>query len=107
MTNEAKGATMKANNSAHSPLHELAHRASDGVEVVLFWHEVANELTVSVSDARSGAYFELAADPHEALDVFEHPYAHAAFRGLPYQEALLASWANAENESGPALGLQC
>ncbi len=26
---------MKANNSAHSPLPELAHRASDGVEVVL------------------------------------------------------------------------
>jgi hypothetical protein len=107
MTNEAKGVTMKANNSAHSPLRELAHRASDGVEVVLFWHEVTNELTVSVSDAHSGAYFELAAGPDEALDVFEHPYAHAAFTGLPYQEALLASWAHAESESAPALGLQC
>jgi hypothetical protein len=107
MTNEAKGATMKANNSAHSPLRELAHRASDGVEVVLFWHEVTDELTVSVSDARSGAYFELAARADEALDVFEHPYAHAAFRGLPYEEALLASWAQAESESAPALGLQC
>jgi hypothetical protein len=107
MANDRKGASMKAEDSAHSPLRELAHRASDGVEVVLFWDEGTNELTVSVSDARSGAYFELPARPDQALDVFEHPYAHAAFRGLPYEEALLASWAHAENPSAPALGLQC
>jgi hypothetical protein len=74
---------------------ELAHRAADGLEVMLFWHEVTNELTVSVSDERTGAYFELAAEPAEALAVFYHPYAHAAFRGVPYDEALLASWAEA------------
>jgi hypothetical protein len=97
---------MNADDSAHSPLRELAHRASDGVEVVLFWHEGTNELTVAVSDARSGAYFELAAGPDEALDVFEHPYAHAAFRGLPYEEALLASWAHAENHARVAVANQ-
>ena len=74
---------------------ELAHRAADGVEVVLFWHQIADELAVSVSDARSGAYFELAAAPHEALDVFNHPYAHAAFRRLPHAEEPLASWPEA------------
>ena len=74
---------------------ELAYRAADGVEVVLFWQEITDELAVAVSDARSGAYFELAAAPHEALDVFNHPYAHAAFRGLPYAEEPLASWAEA------------
>jgi hypothetical protein len=62
---------------------------------MLIWHEATNELTVSVSDERTGAYFELAADPDEALDVFYHPYAHAAYRGVPYDEALLASWAEA------------
>jgi hypothetical protein len=101
-----KGANMNADDSARSPLRELAHRASDGVEVVLFWHEGTNELTVAVSDARSGAYFELAARPDEALDVFEHPYAHAAFRGLPYEEALLASWAHAENRARVAVANQ-
>jgi hypothetical protein len=106
MANDAKGATMKADDSAHSRLRELAHRASDGVEVVLVWHELTNELTVSVSDARSGAYFELAADADEALDVFDHPYAHAAFRGLPHEEALLASWAHAENSGRIAVGNQ-
>ena len=49
-----------------------------------------DELTVTVSDERNGAYFELAAEPHQALDVFNHPYAHAAFQGLPDPEALAA-----------------
>jgi hypothetical protein len=71
---------------------ELAYRANDGVEVVLFWHEHTDELTVAVSDARSGAYFELDAAPDQAFDVFNHPYAHAAFRGLPYAAAALP-WA--------------
>jgi hypothetical protein len=86
---------MDATNATQQPHRELAYRASDGVEVVLFWHRVTDELTVAVSDERTGSYFELAAEPHEALDVFNHPYAHAAFRGLPYAEASLASWAEA------------
>jgi hypothetical protein len=58
---------------------ELACRAFDGVEVVLFWNETTDELAVAVSDEHSGSSFELAADPREALDVFNHPYAHAAW----------------------------
>jgi hypothetical protein len=82
-------------NATQQPYRELAHRVNNGVEVVLFWHEIKDELTVTVSDEGTGAYFELAAEPHQALDVFNHPYAHAAFRGLPYEEASLASWAEA------------
>ena len=82
-------------NATEQPYRELAHRMNNGVEVVLFWHETTDELTVSVSDERCGAYFELAAESHQALDVFNHPYAYAAFRGLPYEEASLASWAEA------------
>jgi hypothetical protein len=85
---------MAVNDEKHQ-IRELAHRATEGLEVMLFWHEATNELTVSVSDERTGAYFELAAEPDEALDVFYHPYAHAAHRGVPYDEALLASWAEA------------
>jgi hypothetical protein len=61
---------------------ELTHRVNDGVEVILFWQTLSDELKITVSDERSGAYFELGATPDEALDVFNHPYAHAAFRGL-------------------------
>lgn len=86
---------MANTNPKQEPSRELAHRDNDGVQVVLFWHQPTDELTVTVSDERSGAYFELAAEPHHALDVFNHPYAHAAFQGLTDQEASPASWAEA------------
>jgi hypothetical protein len=86
---------MAVSNRKQQQLRELAHRASDGLEVMLFWDAATNELTVTVSDERTGAYFELDAEPDEALAVFYHPYAHAAYRGVPYDEALLASWAQA------------
>jgi hypothetical protein len=81
---------MTRTNTRQGPHRELARRKIDGVEVVLFWHQATDELTVTVSDRRNGAYFELAAEAHEALDVFNHPYAHAAFQGLYYPEALAA-----------------
>jgi hypothetical protein len=89
-----------AANTIHESFRELAHRANDGLEVVLFWHERTDELTVMVSDERTGAYFELAADPARALDVFDHPYAYAAARGLPYADALLTNWAVAHEPEG-------
>jgi hypothetical protein len=73
---------------------ELAHRAGDGVEVSLFWNEGDNRLTVAVADTRTGEEFELAAHPENALDVFYHPFAYAAFKGVYYRvdiaEALAA-----------------
>lgn len=74
---------------------EIAHRDSDGIEVVLFWRGQKDRLTVAVADGRTGAYFELDVDASQALDAFHHPYAYAAFRGLPYDDALLPSWAHA------------
>jgi hypothetical protein len=82
---------------------ELAYRVNDGVEVVLFWQENTDDLTVAVSDERRGAHFELAAAPDQAFDVFNHPYAHAAFRGLPYVDASLPSWAEAVVNHGCAI----
>jgi hypothetical protein len=78
-----------------APISELAYRMSGGVEVVLWWHRALNEVSVSVSDEQSGAYFEIGVDPAKALDAFEHPYAYAAYIGLPYEDALLANWAAA------------
>ncbi len=60
---------------------------NDSLEVVLFWHQATDELTVTVLDERNGIHFELAVEPHQALDVFNHPYAHAAFQGLSHQVA--------------------
>jgi len=61
---------------------ELAHRANDGLEVALVWSRADGHLAVIVSDLRAGDSFELAARPENALDVFHHPFAYAAFRGV-------------------------
>jgi hypothetical protein len=71
---------------------ELAYRATDGLEIVLFWHQPSNGVLVAVSDARTRAYFELDVAPEEALEVFHHPYAHAAAQGVPYDSDLLPCW---------------
>ena len=76
-----------AANATHETFRELAYRKEDGVEVVLLWHQTTDELTVTVLDERNGMHFELAVEPHQALDVFNHPYAHAAFQGLSHQVA--------------------
>ena len=62
---------------------ELSSRESNGITVRLFWSRSTNLVTVTVADAANDDYFELVLDEHErALDVFEHPFAHAAARGL-------------------------
>ena len=64
---------------------ELAARESNGVTVRLLWSRPTNLVTVTVWDSANDDYFELVLDEHDrALDVFEHPYAHAAARGLDF-----------------------
>ncbi len=65
---------------------ELASRESNGITVSLFWTRSTNLVTVAVADAANDEYFELVLDEGEpALDVFNHPFAHAAARGLDFQ----------------------
>ena len=61
---------------------ELAQRENDGIEISLVWNRQSNGLTVFVCDTRTHDLLELEVEPAEALDVFRHPYAFAAFRGL-------------------------
>jgi hypothetical protein len=61
---------------------ELAQRENDGIAVTLLWHSETDRLTVTVRDWRSGEAFDLDAQADEAMDVFHHPYAHAAWRRL-------------------------
>ena len=65
---------------------ELESRENHGITVRLFWSRSTNLVTVAVADAATGEYFELVLDEHErALDVFHHPFAHAAARGLDFR----------------------
>jgi hypothetical protein len=65
---------------------ELAERNSNGITVRLLWSRATNLVTVTVADAANDDYFELVLGEHErALDVFEHPFAHAAARGVEFR----------------------
>ena len=64
---------------------ELASRENNGITVSLFWSRATNLVTVAVADTANDDYFELVLDEHEpALDVFNHPFAHAAARGIEF-----------------------
>ena len=75
---------------------ELAHRNGGSVAVSLLWRRDDNRLTIAVADSRTGDEFELNAHPENALDVFYHPFAYAAFQGLDYRLETAASSASAE-----------
>ena len=64
---------------------ELESRETNGITVRLFWSRLTNLVTITVDDAANGDYFELILDEHDrALDVFHHPFAHAAARGIEF-----------------------
>lgn len=50
------------------------------MEVTLLWNVCDNRLAVTVTDIPSGDSFIIDTEHRKALDVFYHPYAHAAFR---------------------------
>ena len=64
-------------------MRELDSRTTDGIHVRLLWSEQDGRVAVSVADSKTDEAFVIdvrAAD--DALDVFHHPYAHAAWRGI-------------------------
>jgi hypothetical protein len=88
----AGGDEQMAATATFEQVQELAHRRSDGIDVSLLWSKATAELTVAVCDARTGNAYELPANPENALDVFNHPYAYAAHLGVHlYDEAALAA----------------
>lgn len=72
-------------STINSEPRELAYRANDGLEVALLWVESTDRLVVSVADERTGDRFALRAGRENALDIFYHPFAHAARRGIGYR----------------------
>ncbi len=78
---------------------ELAHRASDGIDVYLYWNEPTSRVPIGVLDAGTNQSFELEVDGRCALDAFNHPYAYAALTERAGLEALsegLDVWRDSE-----------
>lgn len=67
---------------------ELASRLSGTLHVALLWIRETDVFAVSVEDSSTGDRFELVVeDRSNALDIFYHPYAYAALRGVDYARA--------------------
>ena len=62
---------------------ELDFRSNDRIDVRLLWHRRDDRVIVAVEDEKTGTSFELEVlEGERVLDVFHHPYAYAAHRGL-------------------------
>jgi hypothetical protein len=65
---------------------ELASRETNGITVRLFWIRSTSLVTVAVDDAANDDHFELIlGEDDKVLDVFHHPFAHAAARGVEFR----------------------
>ena len=58
-------------------IHELAYRHNGGIHVSLLWQASDNSLFVLVVDEPAGTMLRIAAERHNALDVFRHPFAYS------------------------------
>jgi hypothetical protein len=74
--------------AAARTVRELDRRRSDGIDVRLLWNQTDDRIVVAVLDAKTGDSFELQAAPREALEVFHHPYAYAASKGVARKDRL-------------------
>lgn len=71
-----------ANCATYEDRRELARRTSYGIDVSLEWCTREACLRVSVVNEAAGSAFELVVGDADPLDVFNHPYAYAAYRGI-------------------------
>jgi hypothetical protein len=64
----------------------LASRKNVGIRVALLWAADTNTVAVRVRDDLTNEQFELIVEPEtNPMDVYEHPYAYAAWRGIDYR----------------------
>jgi hypothetical protein len=64
-------------------MRELHSRMNDGIRVRLLWSEDDGRVAVTVADAKTGEEFAIEVRQGDRpLDVFHHPYAYAAWRGV-------------------------
>lgn len=67
---------MTASTTPQRLFVDLLSREGDGVEVTLLWNVRAESLSVFVWDCTTTSTFEIAVEPSEALDAFEHPFVY-------------------------------
>ena len=71
---------MTAHTHTNTGFEELTHRDSNGIHVTLLWNRDNDKLRVAVFDNTTDTAFQLDVGDKPPLDVFNHPYAYAAFQ---------------------------
>ena len=85
-----RGTVLAMNAHLLHTMRELHSRINDGIHVRLLWRKDDERVVVAVDDAKTDS-FVLDVHPGErAMDVFEHPYAYAAWHRVPMRPAPLA-----------------
>ena len=70
----------------HRPRVVLASRKNAGIRVALLWAADTNTVAVLVRDDSTNEQFELLVEPEiNPMNVYKHPYAYAAWRGIDYR----------------------
>jgi hypothetical protein len=59
-----------------TPLRELCHRSSNGVDVTLLWDPELDTAIVVVVDHQAGDAFEVEVGDANPMHVFHHPYVY-------------------------------
>ena len=78
----------------HGHRVELASRECGRISVTLVWASDVNAAAVLVRNDSADDQFELLVEPdRNPIDVYEHPYAYAAWRGIHYRPAGLPALA--------------
>lgn len=85
--------TVHLNEAPKTTRTELAHRASAAIDVTLMWERCGDSdmALICVCDRQQGAYFEIRAEPHLALDVYYHPFFYRDFSTVDYEDSRLAA----------------
>jgi len=67
---------------------ELARRLSEGLDLTLIWmkRDRDDRAVVCLYDWLEGAYFEIGAKRHLALDVYYHPSSYRNASGFDHQK---------------------
>ena len=75
-------------SDSHRARVVLASRKNAGIRVTLLWAADTDTVAVLVFDRITKEQFELVVEPDaNPIDVYEHPYAYAARRGIDYRTA--------------------
>ena len=78
---------MSTTEQTPAGFEELTRRESNGIAVALLWRRADDRVKVTVSDETTETRFEIDVADASPMDVFHHPYAYAAFRGIDAEPA--------------------